>query len=121
MCAHLVAGMAPRKKGQYLNRTDLEEANRSSEFREAANIKLSVVTECGGFCCLLFLTPKLLTKFEAGKEKKKVLPWSLNFNSKQLISRRQEELNGKWHVPLFHLLRVEADQIMNAQMPHNFY
>lgn len=71
MCAHLVAGMAPRKKGQYLNRTDLEEANRSSEFREAANIKLSVVTECGGFCCLLFLTPKLLTKFEAGKEKKK--------------------------------------------------
>jgi len=46
MHAHLVAGMAPTQKGQYLNLADLEETNPSPEFTKAANIKLlSAVTK----------------------------------------------------------------------------
>lgn len=46
MCAHLVAGMAPTQKGQYLNLADLEKTNPSLKFRKTANIKLlSAVTE----------------------------------------------------------------------------
>lgn len=46
MCAHLVAGMDPTQKGQYLNLADLEESNPSPKFRKAANNKLlSAVTK----------------------------------------------------------------------------
>lgn len=67
MCVHLVAGMAPTQKGQYLNLADLEATNPSPKFRKAANIKLlSAVTDF-----FFFLTLKLLTKVKAGKKEKK--------------------------------------------------